>query len=65
MLFNLLKRVSSFIILIILTAPSDILCELGVRSFSGSRDVPKDFKKACGFFENASINSTEQELLNV
>jgi hypothetical protein len=31
--------------------PSEILCELGVRAFSGSRDVPKDDVKAYGLLE--------------
>jgi len=31
--------------------PSEILCELGVRSYSGSRDVPKDEAKAYGLFD--------------
>ena len=30
--------------------PSEILCELGVRSFTGSRDVPRDEEKAFGMF---------------
>jgi len=33
--------------------PSEILCELGVRAFSGSRDVPKDDIKAAGLFNQA------------
>lgn len=31
--------------------PSEILCELGVRAFTGSRDVPKDETKAYGLFD--------------
>ncbi len=34
--------------------PSEILCELGVRAFSGSRDVPKDEVKAYGLFDRAA-----------
>lgn len=45
--------------------PADILCELGIRAFSGSRDVPKDMQKAYGLFEAAQLNATEQEALNV
>ena len=30
--------------------PVSILCELGVRCFTGSRDVPKDKDRAMGFF---------------
>lgn len=30
--------------------PTQILSELGVRAFSGSRDVPKDDEKAQGLF---------------
>lgn len=37
--------------------PSDILCELGVRAFSGSRDVPKDEAKAYGLFDQAAQNA--------
>jgi hypothetical protein len=37
--------------------PSEILCELGVRAFSGSRDVPKDEVKAYGLFDNAAQNA--------
>ena len=39
-------------------APVDILCELGVRTFSGSRDVPKDDHKAMGLFNWACNLST-------
>jgi len=28
--------------------PPDVLSELGIRAFTGSRDVPKDDKKASG-----------------
>jgi len=45
--------------------PSDILCELGIRSFSGSRDVPKDVVKAYGLFEAAVLNSDEEQKLTV
>lgn len=31
--------------------PVDILTELGVRAYTGSRDVPKDPAKAFGFFQ--------------
>ncbi len=30
--------------------PNDVLCELGLRAFAGSRDVPKDDEKAVGLF---------------
>ena len=33
-----------------LSAPSSILCELGMRTFTGSRDMPKDVEKAVGLF---------------
>lgn len=47
-------------------APSDILCELGVRAYSGSRDVPSNPKMAQGFFKHASQNaSTDDDLLNI
>lgn len=38
--------------------PSSILCELGVRAFTGSRDVPQDKLKADGLFEYAAENAT-------
>jgi hypothetical protein len=38
---------------------------LGVRAFSGSRDVPKDLQKAYGLFGHALENAGEQELLYV
>ena len=31
--------------------PIDILCELGLRAFTGSRDVPKDDEKAYGLLD--------------
>jgi hypothetical protein len=40
--------------------PADILCELGVRAFSGSRDVPKDIVKAYGLFAAADLNSDDK-----
>jgi len=40
-------------------APSDILCELGVRAFSGSRDVPRDLVKANGLFHHAAENAPQ------
>lgn len=42
---------------LMLKTPSDILCELGVRAFSGSRDVPKDEVKAYGLFDQAAQNA--------
>ena len=42
--------------------PSDILCEMGMRAFTGSRDVPKDEEKALGLFIAADESSkTEAE----
>ena len=41
--------------------PSDILCELGVRAFSGSRDVPKDDVKAYGLLEQAGKNAASEK----
>ncbi len=38
---KLIRKSKSFLMFTVL-APSEILCELGVRAFSGSRDVPKD-----------------------
>jgi len=32
-------------------APSNILSELAIRVFTGSRDVPKDSEKAINLFE--------------
>ena len=36
-----------------------------MRAFTGSRDVPRDMEKAYGFLQAATLNSTEQEHLNV
>ena len=33
--------------------PPDVLCELGIRAFTGSRDVPKDDSKAVGLMQLA------------
>ena len=33
--------------------PSDVLYELGIRAFTGSRDVPKDDEKAIGLIQKA------------
>ena len=42
--------------------PSDILCELGMRAFTGSRDMPKDVEKAIGLFLIADKNAhTDRE----
>ena len=41
--------------------PSEILCELGVRAFSGSRDVPKDDVKAHGLLEQAGKNALTEK----
>lgn len=37
--------------------PSDILSELAVRVFTGSRDVPKDNQKAVSLFQFSETNS--------
>ncbi len=50
---------------LIAKTPSEILCELGVRSYSGSRDVPKDILKAEGLFQHAERNANEEQRLNV
>ena len=41
--------------------PSEILCELGVRAFTGSRDVPKDEAKAYGLFDFAAQNAIAEK----
>ena len=41
--FNLMKH-----------TPSDILCELGMRTYTGSRDMPKDIQKSNGLFDFAA-----------
>lgn len=47
-------------------APSDILSELAVRAFTGSRDVPKDNVKATELFRLAEINAkTDAEQAHV
>ena len=33
--------------------PNDVLCELGLRAFTGSRDVPRDYTKAVGLVQAA------------
>lgn len=45
---------------LMLRTPSDILCELGVRAYSGSRDVPKDEAKAYGLFDQAAQNALRE-----
>ena len=40
---------------------SDILCELGVRAFSGSRDVPKDDKKAYALLDKAAEKALNEK----
>jgi len=37
--------------------PNDILCELGVRAYTGSRDVPQDLIKANGLFQQAELKA--------
>ena len=32
------------------TASVDILCDLGVRTYVGSREIPKDHMRAVGIF---------------
>ena len=39
--------------------PSDILTELGIRAYTGSRDVPKDDNKALGLMERALVRAKE------
>ena len=47
-------------------APSEILSELAVRVFTGSRDVPKDNAKAVELFKFSSQNAkTEEEQAHV
>lgn len=38
-------------------APSDILSELALRAFTGSRDVPKDNIKAVELFMQSEVNA--------
>jgi len=41
--------------------PTDILNELGIRCYTGSRDVPKDSEKAIGFLTAAAQNATTKK----
>ena len=41
--------------------PSDILGELGIRAFTGSRDVPKDDEKAIGLLNFAKRNAKSEQ----
>ena len=43
------------------TAPTEILSELAIRAFTGSRDVPKDHLKALKLFDYAQDNSVTPE----
>eukprot|EP00351_Strombidinopsis_sp_SopsisLIS2011_P006207 CAMPEP_0116870658 /NCGR_PEP_ID=MMETSP0463-20121206/652_1 /TAXON_ID=181622 /ORGANISM="Strombidinopsis sp, Strain SopsisLIS2011" /LENGTH=122 /DNA_ID=CAMNT_0004507587 /DNA_START=245 /DNA_END=613 /DNA_ORIENTATION=+ len=40
--------------------PTEFLCELGVRAFSGSRDVPKDEQRAVDLFYFAKKNAVSR-----
>ena len=40
-------------------ASSAMLCDFGIRAFSGSRDLPKDHIKAYGLFDYAKKNANE------
>jgi hypothetical protein len=42
-------------------APTEILSELAIRAFTGSRDVPKDHIKALKLFDYAQDNSVSPE----
>lgn len=48
------------------TTPPDVLYELGIRAFTGSRDVPKDDGKALGLMQaavqQAALSKNEQEI---
>lgn len=48
------------------TTPPDILYELGIRAFTGSRDVPKDDGKALGLMQaavqQAALSKNEREI---
>mmetsp|Transcript_23974 Transcript_23974/g.32131 ORF Transcript_23974/g.32131 Transcript_23974/m.32131 type:complete len:116 (+) Transcript_23974:319-666(+) len=59
------KPINFFIpplVTLIKNTPSDILCELGVRAFTGSRDMPKDVERAIGLFMIAEQNAkTDKE----
>ena len=41
--------------------PTDILNEMGIRCYTGSRDVPKDGDKAAGFLTAAAENAQTKE----
>lgn len=48
--------------MLMLIAPTDILNELAIRSFTGSRDLPKDHIRANELFRQSEINAvTEQD----
>jgi len=42
-------------------APSDVLSELAIRVFTGSRDVPKDDAKAAKLFEFSEANAVSEK----
>ena len=42
------------------SSPSDILYELGIRAYTGSRDVPKDEDKALGLMQAALERAVAQ-----
>jgi hypothetical protein len=46
------------------TTSSDILGELGIRAFTGSRDVPKDDEKAIGLLKFARQNAQSEKEIN-
>ena len=45
---------------LMLNTPTNILCELGMRTFTGSRDMPKDLEKSFGLFHFAAENSKNE-----
>lgn len=59
LLLNSFLKVNIYTILIFnkFIAPSQILSELAIRVFTGSRDVPKDSEKAIHLFEFSDKNS--------
>ena len=44
-----------------MAAPSPILCDLGLRAYAGSRDLPKDTDRAIGIFIRAEENAETEE----
>ena len=57
---------SKYDTLITNAAPSEILSELAIRAFTGSRDVPKDNVKAMELFMHSEVNAkTDSEHLHV